>query len=138
MTKETTNLKDIRWKQRFVNFEKAYARFEDALSRDTKGDDILRAGLIQTFEFVFELAWKTLKDKLEAGGVEALLPREVIKEAFQARFIEDGKMWQAMLDTRNKLSHLYEEKMSNQAEKDIRDSYAPLLMALNSYLKKSL
>lgn len=133
-----SNLKDIRWKQRFTNFERAFASFEDALSRDTKNDDILRAGLIQTFEFVFELAWKTLKDKLEAGGVEALLPREVIREAFQVKFIEDGKAWQAMLDTHNKLSHLYDEKMSQQAEKDIRDLYAPLLTSLNNYLKKSL
>ncbi len=132
------NLKEIRWKQRFANFEKAYRSFQDALSRDTEHDDVLRAGLVQNFEFLFELAWKTLKDKLEAGGVEKTLPRDVIQEAFGAGFIKDGRVWLKMLDTRNELSHTYDETMSKKADKEIHDKYATAFAELYEYLKKLL
>lgn len=136
MTKD--NLKEIRWKQRFANFEKAYRSFQDALGRDTAHDDVLRAGLVQNFEFLFELAWKTLKDKLEAGGIEKTLPRDVIQESFGAKFIRDGRLWLKMLDTRNALSHTYDEAMSAQAAQMIREKYAAALQELYEYLKKSL
>lgn len=132
------NLKEIRWKQRFANFEKAYRSFQDALSRDTESDEVLRAGLVQNFEFLFEIAWKTLKDKLEAGGVEKMLPRDVIQEAFGVGFIKDGRVWLKMLDTRNKLSHIYDETVSKKAEKEIREKYSLAFTELYDYLKKSL
>lgn len=132
------NPKDIRWRQRFANFERAFQQFQLVLKEDTEHNPLFRAALIQTFEFLFELAWKTLKDKLEAGGVAVQLPRDVVQEAFQAGFISDGRTWLDMLDTRNKLSHLYDEQVSIAAEKKIRISYAPLLTALNSHFRKSL
>ncbi|OHA19086.1 MAG: hypothetical protein A3C08_00130 [Candidatus Taylorbacteria bacterium RIFCSPHIGHO2_02_FULL_47_18] len=132
------NLKETRWKQRFTNFEKAYRSFQDALGRDTANDEVLRAGLVQNFEFLFELAWKMLKDKLEAGGVEKMLPRDVIQEAFGVGFVKDGRVWLKMLDTRNKLSHTYDETMSKKTEKEIREKYAIVFAELYEYLKKSL
>ena len=81
------NLKDIRWRQRYENFKKAHTTFLDALSRDTENDEVVQAGLLQTFEFTFELAWKTLKDKLEAGGIVADFPRDVIMKAFETNCV---------------------------------------------------
>ncbi len=132
------NLKDIRWRQRFANFERAYRQLKLVLTKDTANDPIFRAALIQTFEFVFELAWKTLKDKLEAGGIEKMLPREVLQESFQARFITDGKVWFEMLDTRNKLSHTYDEAVSIASEKQIRERYGAVLTEFYEYCKKEL
>lgn len=132
------NLKDIRWRQRFANFEKAYRQFELVRKEDTEHNPIFRAALIQTFEFLFELAWKTLKDKLEAGGLEKTLPREVLQESLQAKFIANGRIWFEMLDTRNKLAHTYDEIMSEKAEAQIRERYAAAIKELYEYLKKSL
>ena len=60
-------MKDIRWKQRFQNFEKAYLLLEQSTSIKSL-TDIERAGLIQFFEMSFELAWKLIKDFPQAGG----------------------------------------------------------------------
>ena len=53
--------KDIRWQQRLSNLEKAYADFASAAIL-VSYSKLERSGLIQTFEFTFELAWKTLQD----------------------------------------------------------------------------
>ncbi len=65
-----TNNQDIRWKQRFQNYEKAFKRLSRAIEvvRVTPDDDLLQSGLVQTYEYTFELAWKTLKDYLEMEG----------------------------------------------------------------------
>lgn len=127
-----------RWKQRFANFEKAYFFFKKALESDTINNELLRAGLIQSFEFTFELAWKTMKDKLEAGGIEVNLPRETIQEAFQAKFITNGEVWLDALKKRNEMSHLYDNTMTKKTEEMIRTSFAPILEDLYNYFKKSL
>lgn len=76
-------------KQRFENFRKAHTQFESAV---LAYKDLNRLELmIKRFEYTFELGWKTLKDYLEAEGVEASFPREVIKTAFQYNIIEDGE-----------------------------------------------
>ena len=80
----------------------------------------------------------SFKDKLEAGGVEKMLPRDVIQEAFGVGFVKDGRVWLKMLDTRNKLSHTYDETMSKKTEKEIREKYAIVFAELYEYLKKSL
>jgi nucleotidyltransferase substrate binding protein (TIGR01987 family) len=127
-----------RWKQRFENFEKAYSQFTNALIKDTKKDVLLRAGLIQTFEFTFELAWKTLKDKLEYDEISADTPRDVIKEAFQAKYITKADIWLDALKKRNEMSHMYDELLTQQTEQLIRNSYAIILEEVYNYFKKSL
>lgn len=67
---------DIRWQQRFHQFEKAFALLKIAIAVQTPSI-IERAGLIQFFEMAFELSWKLLKDYLEAEGfqVQSTEPR---------------------------------------------------------------
>lgn len=132
------NLKDIRWRQRFANFEKAYQQLQLVLKKDTEHDPLFRAALIQTFEFLFELSWKTMKDKLESEGFVVKNPRETIQQALQSGYIEDGESWIRAMDTRNDLSHIYDEAVSVAAEKKIREDYARLFKGLYDYLKKSL
>ncbi|MEK7609702.1 MAG: HI0074 family nucleotidyltransferase substrate-binding subunit [Patescibacteria group bacterium] len=127
-----------RWKQRFANFEKAYTFFKRFLDSDTASNELLRAGLIQAFEFTFELAWKTMKDKLEYGGIEVKLPRDVIQEAFHAGYITDDAAWIDALQKRNEMSHLYNEQMTKKTEELIRKSFAPILELFYVYFKKSL
>ena len=59
--------KDIRWKQRFENFDKAYKLLEK-YSTKKKLSELEQAGIIQFFEMTFELGWKVLKDRLESDG----------------------------------------------------------------------
>ena len=56
--------KDIRWIQRFNNFDKAIFRLENAL-QIINPDITQKAGIIQFFEMSFELAWNMIKDYLE-------------------------------------------------------------------------
>lgn len=133
-----SNLKDIRWKQRFKNFRKAYAQLVLVLKEDTEHNPLFRAALIQTFEFLFELSWKTMNDKLEYEGFVLKNPRDVILQALQSEYISDGKTWISALELRNKLSHVYDERISVQAERAIRNVYFALFENLYKYLEKSL
>jgi hypothetical protein len=59
-TMASTMNQDIRWKQRFYNLEKAFLFLERA-SKQRSFNELEAAGLVQSFEFTFELTWKTLK-----------------------------------------------------------------------------
>lgn len=120
------NLKKIRWKQRFQNFEKAHRELSEAVSKPHLSK-LERTGLIKTFEFTFELAWKTLKDFLESEGLDASTPREVIKLAFQNKIITNGGLWIEALENRNLLAHTYEETLALNAEKSIKANYFQFL-----------
>lgn len=54
--------REIRWIQRFSNYKKALARLTAAiqLNEERKLSDLEQQGLIQAFEFTFDIAWKTL------------------------------------------------------------------------------
>ncbi len=122
------NKDEIRWRQRLENFDKALTKLNDAC-RKNEYTELELAGLVQTFEFTFELAWKTFKDLLFFEGVDAKTPREAIRQAFEAGYIgEDGA--ESLLDAlqnRNLLSHTYEEETAKEAEALIKKRYAPAL-----------
>jgi nucleotidyltransferase substrate binding protein (TIGR01987 family) len=97
---------DVRWKQRFHNFDRALALLRDALKHGPEPLSLLeKEGVIQRFEYSFELAWKTLKDFMEAGGltIATITARQVLKEAFAAKILKEGQVWTDMLDHRNLL-----------------------------------
>jgi nucleotidyltransferase substrate binding protein (TIGR01987 family) len=117
------NQKDIRWRQRFENFKKAYSQFHSAILDFENLSVLEKEGLIQRFEYTFELAWKTLKDYLESQEVSANFPREVIKSAFHYGLIEDGDVWMDMLEKRNLMAHTYDEERFKLAVTKIKNSY---------------
>lgn len=77
--------------------------------------DLEKAGLIQIYEFTFELAWKTLKDFLEEKQVLVKFLRDTIKEGFKYEIIKNGDVWLDMLQKRNLMSHTYNEKNADLA-----------------------
>lgn len=127
--------KDIRWKQRFQNFERAFI-FLNRNCQLQSYDELQSAGLIQSFEFTFELAWKTLKDYLQEQGLEVQFPREAIKQAFTAQLIENGTLWIEMLDKRNELTHTYNQEQSKKAVETIRNRYLQPLEQVYEVMKK--
>lgn len=102
-------LKETRWRQRYENLRRAYALYHEAATAEGL-NRLEKEGLIQRFEYTFELSWKTMKDYLEGKGLDAAYPRDVLKEAFAYGLIENGDAWMEMLEGRNLLSHTYDEK----------------------------
>ena len=130
---------DIRWKQRFQNFDRAFVLLRQALEN---GPEVLnpleKEGVVQRFEYCFELAWKTVKDFMEQSGFvfAAVTPRQVLKEAFAARILADGQVWIDMLDHRNLLSHTYNQVGFEQAVEAIHLRYLAGFDALHEFLQQ--
>jgi nucleotidyltransferase substrate binding protein (TIGR01987 family) len=128
--------KDIRWKQRFQNYEKSLNYLEDALAINMP-DIIQKAGIIQFFEMTFELAWNTMKDYLEEEGFLNLSsPRDAIKKAFEIELITDGHAWLKALEDRNLTSHTYDEETATEVENLIRNNYYHLLKKFSVAMKQ--
>lgn len=121
---------DIRWKQRFENFEKAYLTLKENTKRPIK-TELERAGLIQLFEMAFELSWKVLKDYLEGEGYVIKGPRNAIKQAFQIGLIEDGRVWLEALSDRNLTTHTSDEKLAERLITSIREKCIKLYQRMS-------
>jgi nucleotidyltransferase substrate binding protein (TIGR01987 family) len=127
---------DIRWKQRFQNFEKAFTLLHEALEKGPSMLSLLeKEGVIQRFEYSFELAWKTVKDFLEADGllITPVTPRQVLKDAFVAKIIVDGQVWIDMLDHRNLLSRTYDSPVFEEAVDAIAARYLHAMDELQKF-----
>ncbi len=73
---------DVRWKQRFSNYLNAYKLLGQAVLQSNLSR-LETEGLIQRFEYTFELGWKTLKDYLEEKGfAEIVGSKDAIRLAF--------------------------------------------------------
>jgi len=130
---------DIRWQQRFENLEKALGRLHEAVegTRVEPDNHLYQIALIASFQFTFELAWKTMKDYLIYTGVNVSLPRDVIKQAFHHQLVKDGQVWIDMLEDRNLMAHVYQEQAAIAAGKNIRERYLhPLEQIHQDLLKK--
>lgn len=105
---------DIRWKQRFQNFEKALHLLENAMQIPNP-DITQKAGLIQFFEICLESSWNLMKEYLEGQGIQELrYPRESIKKAYEMELIRDGHLWLKALEARNSISHTYDEAAADK------------------------
>ncbi|MCR6109470.1 nucleotidyltransferase substrate binding protein [Bacillus sp. A301a_S52] len=128
-------MKDVRWRQRFENFEKSYLLLKKYSQKEVN-NELERAGVIQFFEMTFELAWKVLKDYLESQGFIVKSPRETIKRAFQIELIDDGHIWLDALAKRNLTTHTYDDALAEKLLQDITHLYLPELTILYEKLSK--
>lgn len=129
--------KDIRWIQRFSNYQKALEQLSDgvALTKTRELSKLEKQGLIQAFEYTHELAWKTLKDFIESrGSSEIYGSKDASKEAFRLGIIENGEAWMSMVKSRNLTSHTYDENTTNQIIELILNSYFAEFDSLKSKL----
>ena len=124
---------DIRWIQRFQNYQQALVRLAEAvaLSRQRALSDLEQQGLIQAFEFTHEMAWKTLKDFLEErGATEIFGSRDVTRKAFAEGLLEDGETWMDMIKARNLTSHTYNTDIASGIAADILTRFNPAFVAM--------
>ena len=127
-------IQNIRWKQRFENFERSFFLFERTVKINNPSE-AERMWLIQSFEIVFELAWKTLKDYLYELGYDVKSPRDVIKQAFQDDIIWDGDIWMKALKSRNESVHIYDELKTSEICNMIHDEYFWIIHDFYIFLK---
>ncbi len=125
-------MQDIRWKQRFDNFHKAFMQLTEFIDKGELNKFEVQ-GLIQCFEYTFELGWKTMKDYLEQEGFDVKSPRSTIQTAFQSELIIDGHIWIDMLEKRNMMAHTYNDTYAQEAEQLIKDQY---YIALKKLIEK--
>ena len=104
---------DIRWKQRFEHFSGALRQLKNAneLQKERKFTELELQGAVQAFEITQELSWKVMKDFLESQGKTDLFgSKTVVREALNVGLIANGEEWLRTIESRNKTSHIYDEK----------------------------
>jgi nucleotidyltransferase substrate binding protein (TIGR01987 family) len=119
--------------------QNAFLRLKESSERAV--DELDRDGVIQRFEFTFELFWKTVKVILELEGFECAGPRSCIKEGARRGFLLEGEMLLDMLEDRNKASHIYDEPVTREIFERIRGKYVSLveknIMLFEDYLSRA-
>lgn len=123
------------------SFDKAIDRLEEGLARYQQDitDTQIRDGLIQRFEFTYELSHKMLKRYLEASSAT---PEELDRMAFadlirsgneQALLLGDWPRWKIYREMRAKTSHTYDEQKALEVVAVIPD-----MLAEAKYLRDQL
>ena len=130
---------DIRWKQRFENFQRAFKQLSLAMDLKVQRplSDLEQQGLIQGFEFTHELAWHVLKDYLEMEGIQGLIgSRSTAREAFKRGLVMDGEVWMDMIEKRNLSSHTYNQTVALTIVESIAERYYPAFCELQQRFAK--
>jgi len=129
------NVSDSRWQQRFANYQKAFAQLSKFLAKGEL-NELEEQGLIQSFEYTHELAWKTLKDFLEnSGNIDLYGSKDTTREAFKLGLIEDGEGWMLMIQDRNQTSQTYNPDIARTIVDHIRQRFYFLFELLLQHLK---
>lgn len=131
--------KDIRWIQRFNNYQKALKQLQEAMELMTERSlsSLEKQGVIKAFEFTHELAWKTLKDFLESkGNTNIYGSKDATREAFKLGIIIDGEIWMEMIKSRNLTSHTYDESTVDEIIKQITGFYGRAFAELKNKLNE--
>jgi nucleotidyltransferase substrate binding protein (TIGR01987 family) len=130
----------IRYKQRFSNYKSALGHLKDAVNlRDKRELSYLeKQGLIQAFEFTFELSWKVLKDFFEYRGNSQKIygSRDAFMEAISMGILSNSHSWMKMIKSRNLTSHIYDEDLIEDIIKEICDDYIIRFGEFEKYMEK--
>ena len=131
-------MKKERLYEKLEDFKRASKRLEEA-TKIQIDSDIVYDGVIQRFEFTFELSWKLMKLFLEYTGISELRsPRATIREAFAYGLVEDGDQWIDMMVDRNKTSHIYDEAETKLIYVKIKSNYCDLLLHLADKMEQEI
>jgi nucleotidyltransferase substrate binding protein (TIGR01987 family) len=130
---------DIRWQQRFANYQQALAELTEAvvLASQRPLSKLEQQGLIQAFEYNYELAWNCIKDFYQfQGETDIQGSRDAIRLAFKRGLIQDGELWMNMIKSRALTSHTYNQDTANAVAEQILQSYYPAFVQLQHDLGK--
>ncbi len=131
-----------RWQYRFDNYKRAFHLLQQSivLKDERTLSELEQEGVIQRFEYTWELAWKTLKDYLENEGLvlQKITPKSVIVAAIEAKIINDHEAWMNALDDRNQMSHVYSHTVFAKVIENIENQYLFLFDGLYERLFSEL
>ena len=113
--------------------QEAFGRLKEGTK--AAADELDKDGVIQRFEFTFELLWKTLKLFLSDQGILIKSPKESLQEAFKFGLFENEDIFLDMLDDRNLSSHIYSRIDSEKIYERIKNSYVKEIENLLTGLK---
>ena len=128
----------LRWRQRFENFERSFLLLDEVIHRDLASfSQLEKEGIVQRFEVLIELSWKTLKDYLENEGYDKVKTgKYAIRQAFQDEIITEAESWMKALEIRNITSHTYNEVVLQKTLLFIKTEFYPIVRDLYHRLKK--
>lgn len=128
--------KDIRWHQRFSNYNKALAQLTKFIDKGEL-NELEEQGLIKAFEYTYELAWNTMKDFYEEQGETAIQgSKDAIRMAFNRGLVKSGQTWMNMVQSRIKSSHIYNEETADEIAEEIVNSYYRLFVEFQKSLEE--
>lgn len=98
--------------------QKAIVQLESGLKQyaQSNGNDLIRDGVIQRFEYTYELSWKTLKRFLEstnpvAETIDQMSFSTLIRTAWEQGLLKSSwDIWKNFRDARNDTSHAYDQE----------------------------
>jgi nucleotidyltransferase substrate binding protein (TIGR01987 family) len=126
---------DIRWKQRFYNYQKALIQLTKFIEKGELSE-LEEQGIIKAFEYTYELAWKVIKDYYEEQGEVSIQgSRDALRLAFQRGLITDGDNWMNMIKSRIASVHTYNLEVAQQINQDIHDIYFQLFIELKEKME---
>lgn len=125
---------NIRWSQRFNNFSKVLHQLTKFIEKGSL-NEFEQQGLIQSFEYTYELAWLTLKDYFEAQGETNISgSRDAFRLAIKRGIIVDGDNWMNMIESRSLTSHTYDEVVADNVIQRILSTYFNEFVRLHAIL----
>jgi nucleotidyltransferase substrate binding protein (TIGR01987 family) len=128
-------MEDIRWIQRFNNFSKALKQLTKFIEKGELSE-LEKQGMIQSFEYTYELAWNMLKDYFELQGETNISgSRDAFQLAFKRGILTDGETWMKMIKSRTMTSHTYDEEIAESIAGDIINNYFSEFIALQKTMK---
>lgn len=127
--------------EKVESFLKSVQRLQEAIEiyQQQSSNDIIRDGMIYRFKISFEFSWKALKEYLLDQGVanELNFPKQVLKTAYGNQMINDESVWLDMLESRNRTSHIYDDRIAAKIARDISTRFLPVLEDLAEYFREN-
>lgn len=120
-----------------MSFERALMQLQSAIleveaSAEENELTLKEEGMIQRFEYCFELGWKLMKDLAwEGASQQVKSPKGAIAWASGNGLVEDAEVWVDMVSSRNLTSHVYD---FHEVQPVLIKIKGPYLQAFNGLL----
>lgn len=120
------------------SFENALSSLQQALGKAPLSE-LERDGVIQRFEYTFEMAWKTIRQLLVVLGRAEVSgsPKPVLRDAVEEGLLTDLDLWFDFLEARNASSHSYNNITADEVHGKAKE-FAPHAAALLEKIKEKL
>lgn len=123
------------------NFLRSVHRLQESIEmyQQQPSNDIIRDGMIYRFRIAAALSLKAAREYLLDQGVanDLNFPKQVLKTAYGNQMIHDESVWLDMLESRNRTSHIYDDRIAAKIAKDISTRFLPMLEDLAEYFREN-